>query len=462
MRRLRFSIAGLMGVVVVAAVGLAALQNPTSAWAGAIFMITYGWLGVAIVGAIYRRGAARAWWLGFAVFGCGYLVMMSSSDGRLPFPATPTAEVLGRLRTVFGHPAAAMGPQAGTIMPTLYLYTQIGHALWALVIGLLGGLLAGVFRSLPAGPDEAPAAEAPASPASPPRRWVRPAFVAWVGSLLACSAAAVRYGPDARAWAGAAFFLTWGLLGMAGLVAIFGRGRRRQMAVGAVLLGVGYLLLAFGRASYQIGPVGSQVVAVRSLYQPLPTTSFLNGVRRWASGYARGDLAANARIVAALEQRVAMTFPDPTPLEDVLRYVQMATSTPTYRGIPIFLDPAGLQAAEKTPRSPVTIDLVDVPLRTSLRLCLKPMGLDYEVRDGYLWVRADEENLSEPDDLDEIARRSRWIAPALVEDSSDIDDPLLVVGHCLLALLAAGVGAVAAPIAAGTRAGSGRPESAGR
>src|SRR5690349_1404927 len=121
-----------------------------------------------------------------------------------------------------------------------------------------------------------------------------------------------------------------------------------------------------------------------------------------------------------------MRFRDETPLADVLDHIKQATSSPSYCGIPIYADPIGLREAERSLNSTVQIDLEGVPLRVTLRLCLKQLGLAYEVADGYLRIDAEDS-----------------------ERSPDRDDPFLTVGHCLLAMLAAGSGAVMAPIVAG-------------
>jgi hypothetical protein len=75
MRTARFRIAGLMGAVLVAALGLAALRNASELWAGVTFLATCGVLCLAIVGVVCRGGGERAWWLGFALFGWGYLAL---------------------------------------------------------------------------------------------------------------------------------------------------------------------------------------------------------------------------------------------------------------------------------------------------------------------------------------------------------------------------------------------------
>lgn len=73
MKLLRVSIAGSMGIVLLAAVGFAALRNPTIVWASVLFTLTVMIFCSAILGAIAVRGPARLTWAGFAVFGWVYL-----------------------------------------------------------------------------------------------------------------------------------------------------------------------------------------------------------------------------------------------------------------------------------------------------------------------------------------------------------------------------------------------------
>jgi hypothetical protein len=91
-------------------------------------------------------------------------------------------------------------------------------------------------------------------------------------------------------------------------------------------------------------------------------------------------------ILKKLDEPLEMSFADETPLEDVLKYIKAGTSGQNGTGIPIYVDIAGLQEAEKTLSSPVQIDLSGVPLKTSLRLLLKQLGLAYHVRDGVLII----------------------------------------------------------------------------
>jgi hypothetical protein len=95
-------------------------------------------------------------------------------------------------------------------------------------------------------------------------------------------------------------------------------------------------------------------------------------------------------ILARLEEPLAMSFPNETPLEDVLKYIKVATQGTSDSGIPIYVDPLGLQEADKTLTSPVQLDLEGVPLRRTLQLALQQLGLVYFVDDGLLVITSAE------------------------------------------------------------------------
>ena len=63
----------------------------------------------------------------------------------------------------------------------------------------------------------------------------------------------------------------------------------------------------------------------------------------------RGDrIERSQRIVAELAKPVDMNFANETPLEDVIRYIKAATTSTSFPdGIPIYVDPIGLQEAGK-------------------------------------------------------------------------------------------------------------------
>jgi RNA polymerase sigma factor (sigma-70 family) len=112
-------------------------------------------------------------------------------------------------------------------------------------------------------------------------------------------------------------------------------------------------------------------------------------------------------ILAKLDEPISMSFSEETPLEDVLKYIKQASTTKTYAGIPIYVDPVGLQEAEKSMTSTVRgMDLEGVPLRRTLQLLLKQLDLVYFVEDGMLYITSSESE-------------NRWgeLGPAMSEPS---------------------------------------------
>jgi hypothetical protein len=105
-----------------------------------------------------------------------------------------------------------------------------------------------------------------------------------------------------------------------------------------------------------------------------------------------------------LQQKVDMQFPNVTPLEDVVKYIEQATIDKQYfpEGISIYVDPQGLQDADKSMASTIAINLKGIPLATTLTLLLKQLGLQYHLqKDGILYITAieSEDSPADPDKL---------------------------------------------------------------
>jgi hypothetical protein len=117
------------------------------------------------------------------------------------------------------------------------------------------------------------------------------------------------------------------------------------------------------------------------------------------------------QLLAALEEPIAMSFANETPLDDLLKYIKAATTTPTYTGIPIYVEPKGLADAKATIQSTVQIDQEGVPLRITLHQALRPLGLCYIVKDGLLMIdsRANVTELR----LEEVDRKLDRVLDAL-------------------------------------------------
>jgi RNA polymerase sigma factor (sigma-70 family) len=105
---------------------------------------------------------------------------------------------------------------------------------------------------------------------------------------------------------------------------------------------------------------------------------------------SRGNDALSRAVLAELEKPIDMQFGNETPLDDVLKYIRESTKGPKMvDGIPIYVDPLGLQEAEKTMQSTVILDLRGIPLRTTLSLALRQLGLTYIVEEGILYITSD-------------------------------------------------------------------------
>jgi RNA polymerase sigma factor (sigma-70 family) len=105
---------------------------------------------------------------------------------------------------------------------------------------------------------------------------------------------------------------------------------------------------------------------------------------------------ANQVILRLLEKPLPIKFSTETPLEDVIKYIRDSTHDAADGfpdGIPIYVDPQGLQDSDKTMQSTISIDLEGIPLKTTLELLLRQLGLIYRVRDGLMTITS-----SEPDD----------------------------------------------------------------
>src|SRR5262249_53533798 len=109
-------------------------------------------------------------------------------------------------------------------------------------------------------------------------------------------------------------------------------------------------------------------------------------------------------------------FGGTTTLDEILRKVKTATRAGKGSGVPIYVNPAGLQAANLTMSVPVTVSVESgLPLRTALAVALGQLGLTFEVHDGLLPIT---KGTADPAGIGSFRR----------------------IGHCYLALLAASVG----------------------
>src|SRR5262245_7974491 len=108
MRRTRLSITGLLGIIVVAAVGLALLRVADAVWAGVAHSVAMIATLVAVLGAMFAVGERRAACGGFAVFCGAYLILV--------FSPLSTA-----LDSATYYPGNRVQPERSTPLPTVPL-----------------------------------------------------------------------------------------------------------------------------------------------------------------------------------------------------------------------------------------------------------------------------------------------------------------------------------------------------
>lgn len=184
MRQFRFSLAGLFGLVTFAALNFAAVRYSVELWAAGLLLLIIAVLLVGVLGILYRRAERRAFWSGLTLFGAAYMLLalapgLDSTLGKHLLTSKLLHEVYERTRpprrmnviTSFHMDGAALTqdgwkpvttrsgnvtPQRWYVGTTNQLPTapaapnwedvhRGGHSLFALVLCIVGGLLARYF-----------------------------------------------------------------------------------------------------------------------------------------------------------------------------------------------------------------------------------------------------------------------------------------------------------------------------
>lgn len=168
---LRFSIRQLLLCTAVIALGCVALRSAKPTWVAAMLAFTLLVLATAALFAVFRQGADRAQWIGFAVFGWLYWVLLMfgqlDGPGQLENPFWPrnfataklSAWLYDRLYSEPQHygmggagsmigPMSGMGgmPGSGSVPamtgPSKADFINVAHSLWTLLLAACGGWLA--------------------------------------------------------------------------------------------------------------------------------------------------------------------------------------------------------------------------------------------------------------------------------------------------------------------------------
>ena len=88
-----------------------------------------------------------------------------------------------------------------------------------------------------------------------------------------------------------------------------------------------------------------------------------------------------------LQEPITLDFAKETPFEDALKFIKLKAQGKDGKPLTLYVDPVGLQEAEKTMTSPVQVELADVSVDTALKLILKQLGLmHYIQKDGVVVI----------------------------------------------------------------------------
>jgi hypothetical protein len=160
MRRPQVSIAELALVIVVVAIGLAAIRSGSAAWSGAMFSVMAFAMISSFLGVALTRGPRRAYWSGFALLGWSYLILVYVpwlNDNAGQFLLAPNlfdaldAALHGEVQVSLGGfrsmALSGGGMTTSARVAELTPFQRIGVALEALVWAYLGGWAAYAFAS---------------------------------------------------------------------------------------------------------------------------------------------------------------------------------------------------------------------------------------------------------------------------------------------------------------------------
>ena len=199
MHRFRFNIASLLGIILVLGVGFAAFRESSDLWESGVFTLALAALLTSILLAVHRAEKRQAFWIGFALFGSAYLgfVLVPSIESRLITTkalAYVRSNVFDRslkINTVQHTGSWSLAPRNQVQNPgknaagsdgivvshevwlfdrtsgrrlngwngTTKNFVRIGHSLFALLFGMLGGQLSRRLCESSVSPDSSTAIE---------------------------------------------------------------------------------------------------------------------------------------------------------------------------------------------------------------------------------------------------------------------------------------------------------------
>ena len=97
----RLTLSGMLGIVALLALGLGAMRSASVYWVSAVSWVLLVWLCAGLLGAIFRHGTARVFWIGFAVFGWVYLLIVHTAMMNTTYSAELSTGVHQLIEALF-------------------------------------------------------------------------------------------------------------------------------------------------------------------------------------------------------------------------------------------------------------------------------------------------------------------------------------------------------------------------
>ena len=97
---MQYSLLGLIASVTVVAFGMGAISFPSAWMASVVYTLYFGWMAIALVGALARRGGNRVFWLGSFV--CGAMYYHAAIHSLNPWEADRSRNVYSNPYMVYG------------------------------------------------------------------------------------------------------------------------------------------------------------------------------------------------------------------------------------------------------------------------------------------------------------------------------------------------------------------------
>jgi hypothetical protein len=161
----RLTLASLLGIVAVVALGLAGIRSATTIWTSAAATLCLGVLLGSVLGACLLRGKEQAFCLGFALFGIIYLLLVEWDWVGAQFGHDLTAGLTDLAEALVPSPAVATQASPTGFAPNVPFellaarqirvgnFVQISRMLLALIFGLAGGYVGLFLVRRPPGAD---------------------------------------------------------------------------------------------------------------------------------------------------------------------------------------------------------------------------------------------------------------------------------------------------------------------